>query len=176
MPLHIEHHVADTNHLADSFRRSHLQQLRDLGDVDASFVLADRQLHVLSVDGTSIESGWHQLPAAPIGLVVAFDCSTGDPPTVALVKRALCSYHCAIVTSRSCSPQTYTTRQRSPATGLRPAAYTFEDQSVNDRWVADEDHVGSSLEVAAGAELVDQLTVDAGLRVEVEVLECRWCW
>jgi len=31
------------------------------------------------------------------------------------------------------------------------------------------------LEVAAGAELVDQGAVDAGLGGEVEVLECRWC-
>ena len=36
---------------------------------------------------------------------------------------------------------------------------------------SDEQHVGGGLEVAAGAELVDQLAVDAGLGVVVEVVQ-----
>jgi hypothetical protein len=39
----------------------------------------------------------------------------------------------------------------------------------------DQQHVGGGLDVAAGAELVDQLAVDAGLGIEVEVVQCGWC-
>lgn len=37
----------------------------------------------------------------------------------------------------------------------------------------DHQHVRRCLQVAAGAELVDQLTIDTGLRVEIEVVQRR---
>ena len=39
---------------------------------------------------------------------------------------------------------------------------------------ADEEHVGRGLQVAAGRELVDELALDAGGCVVVEVGQCGW--
>jgi hypothetical protein len=43
-----------------------------------------------------------------------------------------------------------------------------------DPWWSDEQHVGGGLEIAAGAELGDELAVQSGGGVEVEVLQGGW--